>query len=64
MFKNWLERKTQEVSSINPDKVDVENISAFFGISNKFAKYLCEMAVNEGYFDKDGDYYILNEKEK
>lgn len=51
-IQNWLKRKTLDVASIDPERIYVENVRSFFGINHRFAKYLCELAVNEGYFEK------------
>lgn len=52
MFKKFLNRKAKIVESTDPDKIYVENIRSFFGITTRMAKYLCEVAVRNGVFKK------------
>jgi hypothetical protein len=49
---SFLARKTDIFSRIDPQHIYVENIRAFFGLPYKFAKFLCDMAVADKYFQK------------
>lgn len=52
MFKKFINRKAKIVESTDPDKIYVENIRSFFGITTRMAKYLCEVAVKNGVLKK------------
>jgi hypothetical protein len=40
------------LKDIDPDRIYVEKIRAFFGLSFPVAKFFCEMAVKQGFFTK------------
>ncbi|WP_294346233.1 hypothetical protein [Sphingobacterium sp.] len=54
--KTWIgdfgRRKSDIITSTDPDKIYVENIRAFFGGSTRMAKFLCDLAVRTGHFTK------------
>lgn len=52
MLKKFIDRKTEAYKKLDPERIYIENIRAFFGISYGIAKLLCEMAVKEGVFGK------------
>lgn len=51
-MSNFLDRKYDALNNIDPDRIYVENIRAFFGIPSILARLFCEMAVKQGYFVK------------
>ncbi len=44
--------RLKALSSLNPDKIYLENISSVFGVSYAIAKLLCETAVRRGVFSR------------
>jgi len=52
MLSSYLDKKHEQITSMNPKKIYVENIRAIFGLPRSVAKFLCEAAVKEGSFIK------------
>ena len=48
----FLDRKAELLSLTDPDRIYVENIRALFNLPTKVAKFLCELAVRSGQFEK------------
>lgn len=44
--------KLNVLKDIDPDRIYVEKIRAFYGLPFPIAKFLCDMAVQQGYFSK------------
>ncbi|MDI1322265.1 MAG: hypothetical protein PSV36_05915 [Algoriphagus sp.] len=44
--------KRDIIERTNPDKIYIENVRSFFNTSFGIAKFLCEKAVDFGYFEK------------
>jgi len=59
-IQRFLDLKVEIVKSTNPSRIYVENIRSFFGISNRFAKFLCNFAVHEGLFKHRIGYLCSN----
>lgn len=49
---SFLARKADILSKIDPQHIYVENIRAFFNMPYKVAKFLCDAAVSDRYFQK------------
>lgn len=49
---SFLSRKADALRNIDPQHIYVENIRAFFNMPHKVAKFLCDMAVVDNYFQK------------
>jgi len=43
-------KKEELIDQLDPERIYVENVRSFFGISFSFARLLCEMAVRERLF--------------
>lgn len=61
MFKKFLENKAKIIEKTDPDRIYIENVRSFFNISSRFAKFLCETAVREGFFEKKIAIECINE---
>lgn len=48
----FVSRKQQIIASTDPNRIFVENIRSFFGISTRLATILCELAVRDGILTK------------
>lgn len=48
----FVSKKLEIIERTNPDKIYIENVRAFFDTSNGIAKFLCDKAVDFGYFEK------------
>ena len=48
----FVRNKLNVLEHIDPDRIYVENIRAFYGLPFFMAKFLCELAVREGVFLK------------
>jgi len=57
---NFIRRKADIILNTNPDKIYVENIRSFFGVSSSIAKAMCEFAVRSGHFSKHVGYICPN----
>jgi hypothetical protein len=44
--------RQQLIKELDPNRIDVENIRHFFGIQFKLAKWLCDIAVTQGAFER------------
>ena len=51
MLESFLERKTEIISSTDPNRIFTENVRSFFWIPKPLAVLVCEMAVKEGWFE-------------
>ena len=51
-LSNIIERKTDILSHINPQRIYVENVRSFFNLNYRVAKFFCEMAVKQRYLRK------------
>lgn len=49
---DFVSRKQDIIERTNPDKIYVENVRAFFNVSSRTARFLCEKAVAFGFFEK------------
>ncbi len=49
-----IDRKTEALSKLNPQFFTAKDISYFFGFWQCISKFLCEMAVKQGYFERIG----------
>lgn len=52
MFKKFLNNKAQILEKLDSQRIYVENIRAYFGVSTKVARFMCEMAVKDKLFKK------------
>lgn len=50
MFKNFLKKKANIVEATDPDRIYVENVRSFFNIPTRWARFLCKLAVRQGFF--------------
>lgn len=48
----FVERQRKAVEAIDPSRIYVENVRAFFGLPTPAARLLCETAVREGAFER------------
>lgn len=46
-FGRFVSRKREQMVNTDPDKIYIENVRSFFGISSRLAKFFCDMAVRE-----------------
>jgi hypothetical protein len=51
-MESFLTRKVELLELTDPDRIYVENIRAVFNLPTKVAKFLCELAVKSGQFEK------------
>lgn len=51
-LSNFFENKAAIVKKTDPNRIYVENVRAFFGLTYGLASSLCEAAVREGIFEK------------
>jgi predicted RNA-binding Zn-ribbon protein involved in translation (DUF1610 family) len=51
-MESFLTRKLDLLSLTDPDRIYVENIRSIFNLPTKVAKFLCEVAVRSGEFEK------------
>jgi len=58
-FKKLLERleryvtkKAELLEHVDPDRIYVENVRSFLGVSEPIARFLCEQAARDGQFNK------------
>ena len=51
-FSNIINNKANVIAQINPDRIYVENIRSFYNLPYRFARFLCEMAVKQRFFEK------------
>lgn len=49
---SFVETKKKIIEIIDPDRFYLENIRSFFNFPRFFAKFLCELAVRRGLFNK------------
>lgn len=47
-----VERKAEQIRETDPDRIYVENVRSFFGMTTRLARTLCELAVKEGVFER------------
>jgi len=50
MFKNLNKKRAEIIEKTDPDRIYVENVRSFFNIPNRWARFLCKMAVKQGIF--------------
>lgn len=48
----FLDRQRDIIEEIDPERIYVENVRAFFKLPNPAARLLCELAVREGAFER------------
>jgi len=48
----FIERKLELIGNTEPERIYVENIRSFYGITTPVAHFFCEMAVKENLFEK------------
>jgi hypothetical protein len=48
----FVRRQRAIVEQTDPERIYVENVRAFFGLPHSAARFLCEEAVREGFFEK------------
>lgn len=51
-FLRFVDRKRKAVEAINPNRIYVENVRAFFGFPHALARLLLETAVREGALER------------
>jgi hypothetical protein len=61
-FFNIIDKKTNLLSRLDPDRFYVENIRSIFNLPHPLAKFYCEMAVKQSYFIKKFGIICLNEE--
>ena len=52
LIRRFVDRKREEVEAIDPKRIYVENIRAFFGCPHALARLLLEVAVREGAMER------------
>lgn len=57
-----LDRRVELVKNTDPRNIHIENISHFFGIPFRTAKFFCDVAVREGVFNKRIGYLCPKDK--
>lgn len=58
----WADRKADIVANTDPDRIHVESVREFFGVSRTMAETLCNLAVREGLFEKRVAVYCPNDE--
>jgi len=53
---NFVKKRRELLENTDPNRIYVENIRAFFNIPTRLARWLCNLAVNEGSFEH---YYVV-----
>ena len=48
----FVEGKAEQIRETDPNRIFVENVRSFFGITTPLARALCELAVKEGVFER------------
>ena len=48
----FVTRKEELIDQLDPDRIYIENVRAFFGIPFPVARGWCELAVNQGVFER------------
>lgn len=51
-MRRFIDRKRKAVEAIDPQRIYVENVRAFFGVPHAVARLLLETAVREGALEK------------
>ena len=51
-IKQFIRNRAQALEELDSKRFEVENIRALFGLPYPFAEFLCEKAVDDGYFEK------------
>src|SRR6476620_3245869 len=54
-------KRRELIENTDPRRIYVENIRSFFGIPRATARYLCEIAVRQGVFEKRVGYLCGND---
>lgn len=49
---DWVENKRKIVSDTDLERIDVENVRSFFGLTTDLARGLCDLAVRDGVLEK------------
>jgi hypothetical protein len=49
---DWVENKRKVISDTDLDRIDVENVRSFFGLTTDLARGLCDLAVRDGVLEK------------
>lgn len=60
MLKEFLNKQSDILAQIDPDRIYVENIRSFFHLPNKVAKFLLDLAVREDLLRKRYGVYCPN----
>jgi hypothetical protein len=47
-----INNKAELLSHIDPERIYVENVRSFFNIQHQVARFFCEMAVKQKFFEK------------
>jgi hypothetical protein len=47
-----ISTKSELLSHLDPDRIYVENVRSFYNLPTRVAKFLCEMAVKQNFFEK------------
>lgn len=48
----WVEDKRRTISDTDLDRIEVENVRSFFGLTTGLARGLCDLAVRDGVLKK------------
>lgn len=48
----FVDKKRRQIFNTDPERIYVENVRSFFGMPFWAAKFLCDMAVRQGVFEK------------
>lgn len=54
-LKRWMDKKVEAYENTNPDAIKTTDIASFYGLPNKVAKYLCDMACKQNLYSKNED---------
>lgn len=57
----WVSKKQEQIENTDPQKIYVENIRAFFGVSTKIALYMCDSLVKQKKLSKHIGYICPND---
>jgi len=52
MLRQFFTRKLKLLEAMDPKRIYVENVRHFLGVNERFARWLCEKATRDGFFEK------------
>lgn len=57
----WVSKKQEQIENTDPQKIYVENIRSFFGVSTKVALFMCDSLVKQKKLTKHIGYICPND---